>query len=67
MTSLIELEPAVWSEKQFGACELGDTRRTQRLVRYAQQMAEKPDASTPHQTENWGDCKAVYRLSNGPK
>jgi hypothetical protein len=67
MTSLIELEPAVWSEKQFGACELGDTRRTQRLVRYAQQMAEKPDASTPHQTENWGDCKAVYRLFERPE
>ena len=62
MTSLIDLEPAAWSEKQFGACDLGDTRRTQRLVRYSQQMAEKPDASTPHQTEGWADCKAVYRL-----
>lgn len=62
MTSLSELEPAVWSEKQFGACDLGDVRRTQRLVRYAQQMAEKPDASTPRQTEGWADCKAVYRL-----
>lgn len=62
MTSLSELEPAVWSEKQFGTCDLGDVRRTQRLVRYAQQMAEKPDASTPRQTEGWADCKAVYRL-----
>ena len=62
MTSLIELEPAVWSEKQFGTCDLGDVRRAKRLVRYAQQMAEKPDASTPHQTEDWADCKAVYRL-----
>lgn len=67
MTSLRELEPAVWSEKQFGACDLGDARRTQRLVRYAQQMAEKPDASTPRQTENWGDCKAVYRLFERPQ
>ena len=47
---------------QFGTCDLGDVRRTQRLMRYAQQMAEKPDASTPHQTEDWADCKAVYRL-----
>ena len=67
MISLHELEPAVWSEKQFGTCEPGDTRRTQRLVRYAQQMAEKPDASTPCQTENWGDCKAVYRLFERPE
>ena len=67
MTSLNELEPAVWSQKQFGACELGDIRRTQRLVRYAEQMAEKPDASTPQQTENWGDCKAAYRLFERPE
>jgi hypothetical protein len=67
MTSFNELEPAVWSQKQFGACDLGDVRRTQRLVRYAEQMAEKPDASTPRQTEHWGDCKAVYRLFERPE
>lgn len=62
MSSLIDLEPAVWSETHFGNCDLGDQRRTRRLVRYAQQMAEKPDASTPEQTESWSECKAVYRL-----
>lgn len=62
MPSLRELEPEVWSELQFGACRLGDERRTRRLVRYARQTAEKPDASTPRQTENWADCKAAYRL-----
>jgi hypothetical protein len=62
MPSLRELEPAVWSELEFGACELGDIRRTRRLVRYARQMAEKPDASTPRQTESWADCKAAYRM-----
>jgi hypothetical protein len=67
MTSLIEPDPAVWSEKQFGNCDPGDERRTQRLVRYAQQMAEKPDASTPRQTEDWAGCKAVYRLFERPE
>lgn len=62
MPSLRDLEPELWSELQFGACRLGDERRTRRLVRYARQMAEKPDASTPRQTENWADCKAAYRL-----
>lgn len=62
MVSLRELEPEVWSERQFGTCHLGDERRTRRLVTYARQMAEKPDASTPRQTENWADCKAAYRL-----
>lgn len=62
MLALRELEPDLWSELQFGACELGDKRRTRRLVRYGRQVAEKPDASTPRQTESWADCKAVYRM-----
>jgi len=62
MLCLRELEPAVWSKLEFGACELGDKRRTRRLVRYARQMAEKPDASTPRQTESWADCKAAYHM-----
>lgn len=51
-----------WAEEQFGNCELGDRRRTQRLVRYAAQAAADPDSSTPKQTEAWNDCKAAYRL-----
>jgi hypothetical protein len=51
-----------WSQEQFGACELGDRRRTARLVRYAGQAAADPSSSTPRQTECWDDCKAAYRL-----
>ena len=46
----------------FGSCELGDVRRSRRLVKYAQDVAARPDGSTPQQTESWGDCKAAYRL-----
>jgi hypothetical protein len=67
MPTLKELEPELWSELEFGACELGDLRRTRRLIRYARQMAEKPDASTPRQTEGWSECKAVYRLFDCPE
>lgn len=67
MRLAVELDPELWSELEFGACQLGDLRRTRRLVRYARQMAEKPDASTPRQTENWADCKAVYRLFQPPE
>ena len=67
METFRNLEPVVWSEKQFGRCELGDRRRTERLIRYAPQMAEKPDASTPKQTETWSDCNAVYRLFARPE
>lgn len=67
MHTLTELEPEFWSELEFGACDLGDVRRTRRLVRYARQMADKPDASTPRQTETWAECKAVYRLFERPE
>jgi hypothetical protein len=55
-----------WAEEQFGTCQLGDRRRTKRLVKVATQIAAKPDASTPQQTEVWSDCKAAYRLFEQP-
>jgi hypothetical protein len=51
-----------WAEEQFVRCDLGDQRRTKRLVRYAAQAAADPSGSTPKQTESWRDCKAAYRL-----
>jgi hypothetical protein len=32
------------------------------LVRLAEQVAARPDGSTPEQTESFADCKAAYRL-----
>jgi hypothetical protein len=51
-----------WAQQQFASCELGDRRRTRRLVRFAAQVAADPDANTPTQTEKWADLKAAYRL-----
>lgn len=61
----LSLEIAQWAEQQFGTCELGDRRRTKRMVKLASQAAAKPDAATPQQTERWADCKAAYRLFDG--
>src|SRR3972149_5991259 len=58
----LTLDIAQWAEQQFGTCELGDKRRTKRMVKFAAQVAAKPDAATPKQPERWGDCKAAYRL-----
>jgi hypothetical protein len=58
----VELDPMKWAEQQFGTCNLGDIRRTRRLVRFAAQVAADPDGSTPNQTEKWSDLKAAYRL-----
>jgi Transposase DNA-binding/Transposase DDE domain len=62
----IELDVHAWAEQQFGACTLGDVRRTNRLTRYAAQIAANPDTLTPDQTESWADCKAAYRLIESP-
>jgi Transposase DNA-binding/Transposase Tn5 dimerisation domain len=62
--SSLTLDVAQWADQQFGACDLGDKRRTKRLVKLAVQVATKPDAATPEQTESWADCKATYRLVN---
>ena len=51
-----------WAQQQFGLCDFGDMRRTKRLVTMAAQFAQRPDGSTPDQTENWADLKAAYRF-----
>jgi hypothetical protein len=58
----VELDTLKWAEQQFGMCDLGDARRTRRLVKFAAQIAADPDATTPSQTEQWSDLKAAYRL-----
>ncbi|MCY2988809.1 MAG: transposase DNA-binding-containing protein [Planctomycetota bacterium] len=52
---MLELDVNKWAQQQFGSCELGDLRRTRRLVQFAAQVAADPDASTPTQTEKWSD------------
>ena len=51
-----------WAEEQFGGCQLGDKRRTNRLVRLATQVVSHPSGGLPEQTETWADLKAAYRL-----
>jgi len=40
----VELNAMKWAEEQFGACDLGDARRTRRAIRLAAQVAADPDA-----------------------
>ena len=51
-----------WAYDNFGSCELGDKRRTERLVRVASQVVNNPSASFPNQMRNWSDLKAAYNL-----
>jgi hypothetical protein len=61
------LEADAWAKQQFGSCEFGDERRVKRMIALAAEVAAKPDASTPRQTEDWADCKAAYRLFARPE
>ncbi len=58
----LSLETRTWAEEQFGKCELGDKRRSTRLMKTAAKVAANPSASFPEQMGSWGDLKAVYRL-----
>jgi Transposase DNA-binding/Transposase Tn5 dimerisation domain len=64
----LELDPASWAFTQFAAAQLGDRRRTRRLVTLAAQIAGDPSSSLPKQTGgHWGDLKAAYRLLGRPE
>lgn len=56
------LDSKTWAGEQFGACDLGDKRRTKRLIRMAEQVSDNPSAGFCAQMETWGDLKAAYRL-----
>lgn len=58
----MDVVPQEWAQMEFSECELGDQRRTQRLIKAATQVLARPDGSTPEQIESWSDCKALYRL-----
>lgn len=51
-----------WAQEQFGEADLGDVRRTRRLVTLGGQMAGNSSGTIPQQTEQLADMKAAYRL-----
>jgi len=54
--------PDKWAVETFGTTELGDLRRTDRLVKMATAIAENPSASLPESMRNWADTLAAYRF-----
>jgi Transposase DNA-binding/Transposase Tn5 dimerisation domain len=51
-----------WAQQNFAAAELGDSRRTDRLVIFASAAATHPSGSIPQMCQSWADTKAAYRL-----
>lgn len=58
--------PEEWAVETFGAAELGDVRRTERLVRMASAFGENPGVSLPASMPNWADTHAAYLFLGNP-
>ena len=56
------LDNEQWIENQFGDCQLGNRKRTERLQTVATAMLAQPEHSLPKQNNRWKDLKASYRL-----
>ena len=61
------LDTAAWARANFSECNFNDQRLTKRMVQCAELCANRPNDSTPHQTQKWSECKAIYRLMDNDK
>jgi hypothetical protein len=57
-------EDATWAVTEFAEAELGDLRRTQRVVELATVLAQRPGASLPEACGDRATLKAAYRFFN---
>ena len=51
-----------WAEEEFAAADLGDLRRTKRLIDLAHTFAQRPSASLPDAAQDPARLKAAYRF-----
>jgi hypothetical protein len=61
------LAPAQWAQMEFALVQLGDQRRTQRLVKLATRLAERPGGTLPQALPQWEELKAAYRFFSRPE
>jgi transposase-like protein/transposase Tn5 family protein len=57
------LDARAWAERNFSEAQLGDPRRTRRLVSSAARIALQPEKSFT-QCFDWNELRAFYRLCN---
>ncbi|MGH9593140.1 MAG: IS4/Tn5 family transposase DNA-binding protein, partial [Bryobacteraceae bacterium] len=53
---------ASWAQHEFGFAQLGDRRRSKRLVNIAQHLAAHPGGTLPQAFPHWAELKAAYRF-----
>ena len=52
--------------RRIGGLELGDARRTRRLIRLVEDLSAQPLGSIPVASGGWAETKAAYRLLDNP-
>ena len=52
--------------RRIGGLELGDARRTRRLIRLVEDLSAQPLESIPVASGGWAETKAAYRLLDNP-
>jgi hypothetical protein len=55
-----------WAQAEFHDLELGDARRTQRLIKLVDDLSAQPTGSIPLACGGWAETKAAYRLLDNP-
>ncbi|MEH2266694.1 IS4/Tn5 family transposase DNA-binding protein [Nostoc sp.] len=55
-----------WITQELERTELGDTRRTKRLIKIVENLSAKPEASVPQASETWAQTKATYDFWDSP-
>ncbi len=57
-----EVAMSSWVAQELMGAELGDIRLSRRLVRLAERLDERPEASIPQACGNVAETKAAYRF-----
>lgn len=56
-----------WASSEFETVDLGDPRRTRRLIQLADRLAAMPESSINHACQDWAETKAAYRFFQNEK
>jgi Transposase DNA-binding len=51
-----------WAREELGRVDLGDKRRTARLIKLCGRLAEMPESSINQACVDWAETKAAYRF-----
>jgi len=55
-----------WAQEEFKDLELGDQRRTRRLIKLVDELSAQPTGSIPLACGGWAETKAAYRWLDNP-